>query len=179
MMWWTTPPRTLWTPSSDKHRKTDRRRLLMMRRIKPLFALLLALVLTVGALPVRAAAAGTGFTDVPSGAYYADAVEWAVEEGITQGTGNGAFSPKKTVTRAEAVTFLWRAAGSPSPATAASGFRDVADKNAYYYKAVLWAVEEGITNGVGDSRFNPAGKTPPRGLTPRARPAEGLCRGCR
>ena len=129
----------------------------MMRRMKPLFALLLALVLTVGALPVSAAAAGTGFTDVPSGAYYADAVDWAVEEGITQGTGNGAFSPRKTVTRAEAVTFLWRAAGSPSPTAAASGFRDVADKNAYYYKAVLWAVEKGIISGVGENTLAPQG----------------------
>ena len=128
-----------------------------MRKMKPFFALLLALVLTVGALPVSAAATGTGFTDVPAGAYYADAVEWAVEEGITNGTGNGAFSPRKTVTRAEAVTFLWRAAGSPSPTTAVSEFRDVTNRNAYYYKAVLWAVEQGITNGVGDGRFNPSG----------------------
>lgn len=128
-----------------------------MRRMKPFFALLLALVLTVGALPVSAAAADTVFTDVPAGAYYADVVTWAVEEGITQGTGNGAFSPKKTVTRAEAVTFLWRAAGCPTPTAAASGFSDVANRGAYYYEAVLWAVEEGITNGVGDGRFNPAG----------------------
>ncbi len=128
-----------------------------MRRMKTFIALLLALVLTAGALPVSAAAAGTGFSDVPAGAYYADAVDWAVEEGITNGTGNGAFSPGKTVTRAEAVTFLWRAAGCPSPTAAASGFSDVANRNAYYYKAVLWAVETGITNGVGDGRFNPTG----------------------
>lgn len=128
-----------------------------MRRIKNLFALLLALVLTVGALPVSAAAVDTGFTDVPNDAYYADAVEWAVEEEITNGTGNGAFSPEKTVTRAEAVTLLWRAAGCPSPTAAASGFSDVTDQDAYYYDAVLWAVENGITNGVGGGRFSPTG----------------------
>ena len=96
----------------------------------------------------------TGFTDVSSTDYYADAVAWAVEEGVTQGTGNGAFSPKSTVTRAEAVTFLWRAAGSPAPKTSVSSFSDVTDQNAYYYKAVLWAVEQGITNGAGGGRFD-------------------------
>ena len=99
----------------------------------------------------------TGFTDVKATDYFADAVAWAVEEGVTQGTGNGAFSPKSTVTRAEAVTFLWRAAGSPAPKTSASSFTDVTDKNAYYYKAVLWAVEQGITNGTGGGRFNLTG----------------------
>ena len=120
-----------------------------MKKIKQVFALLLALVLTAGILPV--AAANTGFHDVPEGAYYADAVIWASEEGITLGTGNGAFSPESTVTRAEAVTFLWRAAGSPAPA-GVSTFSDVTDKNAYYYKSVLWALEKGITNGVGGVR---------------------------
>ena len=125
-----------------------------MKKIKQVFALLLALVLTAGILPV--AAANTGFHDVPEGAYYADAVIWASEEGITLGTGNGAFSPESTVTRAEAVTFLWRAAGSPAPA-GVSTFSDVTDKNAYYYKPVLWALEKGITNGVGGGRFDPYG----------------------
>ena len=99
----------------------------------------------------------TGFTDVSSTDYYADAVAWAVAEGVTQGTGNGAFSPNSTVTRAEAVTFLWRAAGSPAPKASTSSFTDVTDQNAYYYKAVLWAVEQGITQGVGDGRFNLTG----------------------
>ena len=128
-----------------------------MRGIKKMVALLLALVLMAGALPVTAGAVDTGFTDVPDDAYYADAVVWAVEKEITQGTGGGAFSPKKTVTRAEMVTFLWRAAGSPAPTAASSGFSDVTDKSAFYYKAVLWAVEKGITNGVGGGRFNLTG----------------------
>ena len=125
-----------------------------MKKIMTLIAVL-ALMLTAGTLPV--AAADTNFKDVPDGAYYADAVTWAVEEEITQGTGNGVFSPERTVTRSEAVTFLWRAAGSPAPTTATSGFSDVTDKNAFYYKAVLWAVEKGITNGVGGDRFNLTG----------------------
>lgn len=125
-----------------------------MRGIQKVLALLLALVLTAGALPVTASAADTGFKDVPDDAYYADAVAWAVEEEITQGTGNGVFSPERTVTRAETVTFLWRAAGSPAPTGVSTGFSDVTDKNAFYYKAVLWAVEKGITNGVGGGRFN-------------------------
>lgn len=125
-----------------------------MKKIMTLIAVL-ALVLTAGTLPVTAA--DTDFKDVPDGAYYADAVTWAVEEEITQGTGNGVFSPERTVTRSEAVTFLWRAAGSPAPTTATSGFSDVTDKNAFYYKAVLWAVEKGITNGVGGDRFNLTG----------------------
>ena len=125
-----------------------------MRGIQKVLALLLALVLTAGALPVTVSAADTGFKDVPDDAYYADAVAWAVEEEITQGTGNGVFSPERTVTRAETVTFLWRAAGSPAPTGVSTGFSDVTDKNAFYYKAVLWAVEKGITNGVGGGRFN-------------------------
>ena len=125
-----------------------------MRGIQKVLALLLTLVLTAGALPVTASAADTGFKDVPDDAYYADAVAWAVEEEITQGTGNGVFSPERTVTRAETVTFLWRAAGSPAPTGVSTGFSDVTDKNAFYYKAVLWAVEKGITNGVGGGRFN-------------------------
>ncbi|WP_294511393.1 S-layer homology domain-containing protein, partial [uncultured Intestinimonas sp.] len=72
----------------------------------------------------------SGFSDVAVTDYFSDAVKWAVEEGVTQGTGNGAFSPKSTVTRAEAVTFLWRAAGSPAPKTSASSFSDVTDQNA-------------------------------------------------
>ncbi|HIU44122.1 MAG TPA: S-layer homology domain-containing protein [Candidatus Ventrousia excrementavium] len=95
-----------------------------------------------------------GFSDVNVDDYYADAVQWAVENGVTTGTSATAFSPDATVTRAEAVTFLWRAAGSPEPAAASSAFSDVADPGAYYYKAVLWAAEQGITNGVGGGRFD-------------------------
>ena len=98
-----------------------------------------------------------GFSDVNVDDYYADAVQWAVENGVTTGTSATAFSPDATITRAEAVTFLWRAAGSPEPASASSAFSDVSDPGAYYYKAVLWATEQGITNGVGGGRFDLSG----------------------
>ena len=86
--------------------------------------------------------------------YYADAVVWAKETGVTGGTSATTFSPGSTVTRAQAVTFLWRAAGSPQPAAETSPFTDVTDTSAYYYDAVLWATEQGITGGVGNNRFS-------------------------
>lgn len=95
-----------------------------------------------------------GFTDVYATDYYADAVVWAKDNGVTSGTSATTFSPGNTVTRAQAVTFLWRAAGSPQPASAVSPFVDVTDPSAYYYDAVLWAAEQGITGGVGDNRFS-------------------------
>ena len=94
-----------------------------------------------------------GFSDVHGSDYFADAVAWAVNAGITTGTSATTFSPEATVTRAQAVTFLWRAAGSPEPAATSSPFADVADQSAYYYKAVLWAAEQGITNGVSATTF--------------------------
>lgn len=93
------------------------------------------------------------FTDVKEDAYYAPAVQWAVQNNVTNGIGDGLFGADAPLTRAQAVTFLWRASGCPEPTSAASSFADVTDPNAYYYKAVLWAVENGITNGVGDNRF--------------------------
>ena len=92
------------------------------------------------------------FTDVAAGAYYYDAVLWAVEQGITNGTTATTFSPNATVTRAQTVTFLWRSAGSP--AVSGSGFADVAS-DAYYAGAVAWAVSEGITNGTTTTTFSP------------------------
>ena len=94
------------------------------------------------------------FTDVPSGSYYEDAVLWAVGEGITTGTSAQAFAPDGSCTRAQAVTFLWRAAGSPAPVSAKTRFADVA-ASSYYSDAVLWAVENGITNGTSDTTFSP------------------------
>ena len=94
------------------------------------------------------------FTDVPVNAYYADAVAWAVEKGITNGTSATTFSPEASCTRAQIVTFLWRAAGSPEPASSTNPFTDV-DVNSYYGKAVLWAVEKGITNGTSATTFSP------------------------
>ena len=94
------------------------------------------------------------FTDVADKAYYRDAVEWAVENGITKGTTATTFSPNATCTRAQAVTFLWRAAGSPAPETSAMPFTDV-PVGSYYYDAALWAVENGITKGTSDTTFSP------------------------
>ena len=94
------------------------------------------------------------FTDVPSGAYYEDAVIWAVNNGITGGTSATTFAPDGFCTRAQAVTFLWRAAGSPTPKSAAMPFTDV-PAGSYYYDAVLWAIESGITKGTSDTTFSP------------------------
>ena len=93
------------------------------------------------------------FYDVPNGAYFYEAVKWAVENGITTGVGNDLFAPEQSCTRAQIVTFLWRAAGSPEPKTASS-FTDVS-ASAYYAKAVAWAVENGITNGMTETTFAP------------------------
>ena len=94
-----------------------------------------------------------GFSDVHESNYYAEAVAWAKDSGITGGTTATTFSPSATVTRAQAVTFLWRAAGSPQPSTTVSPFSDVTDPSAYYYNAVLWAAEQGITTGVTATTF--------------------------
>ena len=93
------------------------------------------------------------FADVPASAYYADAVKWAVEQGITSGTSATTFSPNMSCTRAQIVTFLWRANGSPK-ADGANPFTDVS-ADAYYYDAVLWAVKQGITSGTSATTFSP------------------------
>ena len=95
------------------------------------------------------------FRDVPSGAYYEDAVDWAVANGITNGMTADLFDPNGICTRAQAVTFLWRAAGSPAPKSGAMPFTDV-PSGSYYYDAVLWAVENGITKGTSDTTFSPS-----------------------
>ena len=94
------------------------------------------------------------FVDVATGSYYEDAVDWAVGNGITQGTDATHFSPDGICTRAQAVTFLWRAAGSPKPETRTMPFTDI-PAGSYYYDAVLWAVENGITEGTSDTTFSP------------------------
>ena len=93
------------------------------------------------------------FSDVSTSAYYYEAVKWAQEKGITGGIGNGLFGPNQPCTRAQIVTFLWRAAGSPEPKSMSS-FSDVS-VDSYYAKAVAWAVENGITTGTGDGKFSP------------------------
>ena len=94
------------------------------------------------------------FTDVPAGSYYEDAVIWAVDKGITTGTSATTFNPNGICTRAQAVTFLWRAAGSPAAKSSAMPFADV-KAGSYYETAVLWAVENGITKGTSDTMFSP------------------------
>ena len=95
---------------------------------------------------------GSPFTDVKKGKYYYDAVMWAVENNITGGMGDGKFGVGLPCTREQVVTFLWKASGSPKPATTTNPFKDVkSDK--YYFNAILWAVENGITSGMGDGTF--------------------------
>ena len=97
----------------------------------------------------------TKFVDVPEGSYYADAVDWAVANGITTGMDATHFAPKSDCTRAQMVTFLWRTMNEPEPTLTASPFVDVQNPNAYYYKAVLWAVENEITTGTDKTHFSP------------------------
>ena len=104
-------------------------------------------------LTVRFTAEGTRFADVPADAWYADAVAWAVGQGVTDGVAADRFAPDGACTRAQIVTFLWRAAGSPAP-KAASSFTDV-PADAWYADAVAWAVEQGITKGLTDTTFGP------------------------
>ena len=94
------------------------------------------------------------FKDIANNSYYYDAVQWAVEKVITEGTSIETFSPHASCTRAQTVTFLWRAAGSPEPTGTINPFSDL-DPSAYYYKAVLWAVENRITQGTSTDTFSP------------------------
>ena len=96
------------------------------------------------------------FVDVPAGSFYYDAVLWAVEKGVTTGTSATTFEPDGSCTRAQAVTFLWRVAGCPAPKSAAMPFTDV-KAGSFYYDAVLWAVENGITKGTSETTFEPEG----------------------
>ena len=93
------------------------------------------------------------FVDVAEGSYYEEAIDWAVEKGITNGVSSNMFAPNDPCTRAQIVTFLWRAAGSPAPKSMSS-FTDV-PADAFYAKAVAWAVENGIASGTGESKFSP------------------------
>ena len=111
-----------------------------------------------GAVTVKASfapvAGNCPFTDVKVGDYYYDAVLWAVDKGITTGVSATRFDPNGSCTRAQAVTFLWRAMGSPAPTGASMSFTDVA-ADSYYYNAVLWAVENGVTTGTSETTFSP------------------------
>ena len=116
---------------------------------------LVCFALLLSAIPVAIAApAGTAFKDVEASAYYYDAVAWAVEQGITNGTSATQFSPNSPCTRGQIVTFLWRTAGSPKVPAGAMPFKDV-KADAYYYDAVRWAVKQGITTGTSATQFSP------------------------
>ncbi|MBQ6755980.1 MAG: S-layer homology domain-containing protein [Oscillospiraceae bacterium] len=106
-----------------------------------------------GKVTVEAKFEKVKFVDVPENSYYAKAVDWAVEKGITNGVDENHFAPDATCTRAQAVTFLWRALGCPEPTATKSEFTDVTDPDAFYFKAVLWAAENGVTLGYDDGRF--------------------------
>jgi hypothetical protein len=95
------------------------------------------------------------FTDVTQQDFWYEPVLWAVKNEVTNGTTTTTFSPNDKVIRADAVVFIWRAWGKPEPTSMVSPFTDVTDQSAYYYKAVLWAVEKGITNGTSDTTFSP------------------------
>ena len=116
-----------------------------------IFSLILSASMLASLLPVSALAAG--FSDVPHGAYYQDAVDWAVENDITSGTSDTEFSPNETCTRAQAVTFLWRANGQPD-AAGNNPFADVSTSS-YYNEAVQWAVANGVTSGTSATTFEP------------------------
>ena len=117
--------------------------------------LLLCLSILVGMFTLSTiAATDNPFVDVDSNAYYFEPVLWAVEQGITTGTSENSFSPLDVCTRAQVVTFLWRAAGKPEPVKTDNPFTDV-PADVYYYKAVLWAVEKGITTGTAPMAFSP------------------------
>ena len=120
---------------------------------KIVLAILLALCMALSLMTFAASAAG--FQDVKPGAYYYDAVDWAVNHDpqITNGTGNGLFSPDNTCKRCEVVTFLWRAFGAEKM-TGQNPFADVKATD-YFHDAVLWAVEKGVTTGTGNGLFSP------------------------
>jgi len=104
--------------------------------------------------PVPVPSPSQSFTDVMPTAFYSDSVQWAVSAGITKGTSSSTFSPNKDCSRGEVVTFLWRCMGKPTPKTTSCPFTDVRS-DAYYYQAMLWAVENGITKGTSHTTFSP------------------------
>ena len=124
--------------------------------MKRIIAWILVLASCIGLISVTAGAAQLPFTDVAADAYYAEPVAWAVEKGITNGMTETTFAPDATCTRGQVVTFLHRAAGTPEPTQTTHNFTDIRETD-YFYKAVLWAVEKGITNGMTETTFAPDG----------------------
>ena len=115
---------------------------------------LLPVLVLILAFALMFSASAAGFTDVSSDAYYADAVDWAVSKGITNGTSDTTFSPNADLSRGQAVTFLWRLMGEPTP-TGTNPFEDVS-VNDYYFNAVVWAVDLGVTKGTSEVTFSPS-----------------------
>ena len=127
------------------------------RTCRKLASLACALALILSLVPAAGAAdPGNPFTDVPAGTYYHDAVLWALENSITTGVTATQFQPDTTCNRGQVVTFLWRAKGCPEPKTAENPFRDVSASSPFY-KAILWALENGITEGSTARKFDPRG----------------------
>ena len=123
--------------------------------MKKILSMILSLAMLLSVMAVMVSAEGSNpFTDVKESDYYYEPVLWAVENKVTTGTSETTFSPNDPCTRAQVVTFLWRSAGNPEPSSTDNPFKDVAEST-YYYKAVLWAVEEGITNGTSETTFSP------------------------
>lgn len=122
--------------------------------MKRTIAILITIIAIIQCFSMVSFAEAPNFTDVPENAWYAEAVKWAVENNITAGTSSTTFNPKQICTRAQIVTFIWRAAGSPTTNDVTNPFIDV-NENAYYYKAILWAVKNGITSGTSYNRFSP------------------------
>ena len=124
-----------------------------MEKVK-MFRVVLVLLMLFSCLSLNVEAAA--FSDVSDSAYYSGAVRWAVENNITYGMGDGTFGVNNTVTRGQAVTFLWRAAGKPTPTTQVNPFIDVKPDD-YSKDAILWAVENNVTDGMGNNKFEPDG----------------------
>ena len=149
-------PKITWKSSDEKIATVDTKG--NVKGIKPGYATITA---TAADGKTAACKIRVIFTDVPaSGIYYSDPVYWAVNKGITNGYTDSdniirTFKPQNNCTREAVVTFLWRLAGKPEPKSLNSPFTDVQDRSKYYYKAVLWAVEKGITKGYSDGTFKP------------------------
>lgn len=122
---------------------------------KRFFTVCLSIIMLLMLLPTDALAVEGVFSDVAATAFYYEPVKWAVSQGVTKGTTNTTFSPNRACTRAEAVTFLWRACDSPEPSISECPFTDLPE-SAFYYKAALWAYENKITSGVSSALFGPS-----------------------
>lgn len=107
--------------------------------------------------PEEPTSGGATFKDIPENAYYSEAVAWAVKKNIASGVSTDEFRPDASCTRAQMATLIWRAAGSPEPESAVCPFSDVHESD-YFYKAVIWAAEKNIVNGIGNSMFDPSSK---------------------